>query len=57
MIAPGQTLHGIYQQRHPLYCKYADVTIDCNDQSQEQIVRRIVAYLGAQRPTSNVAAR
>lgn len=46
VIAPGQTLHGIYQQRRPLYQRYAGVTIDCADRTQEQIVEEIIARLG-----------
>ncbi len=45
LMAPGQTLHGVYQQRDPLYREYADWTIDCQDRSQEDIVREITAHL------------
>jgi shikimate kinase len=45
VIAPGQTLHGIFQQRQPLYQRYADLTIDCAYRSHEQIVQEIVARL------------
>ena len=44
-MAPGQTLHGIFQQRQPLYRKYADLTIDCENRTQEQIVEEIIARL------------
>jgi shikimate kinase len=43
LMAPGQTLHGIFQRRQPLYQQYADLTITCIDHTQEQIVREIVA--------------
>ena len=44
-MAPGQTLHGIYQQRQPLYREYADLTIRCEDLLQEQVADEIVAGL------------
>ena len=46
VMAPGQTLHGIFQQRQPLYRYYADVAVDCANRTQEQIVEEIVARLG-----------
>lgn len=45
IMAPGQTLHGIFQQREPLYRQYADVGISCDGRSQEDIVDEIVARL------------
>lgn len=50
-MAPGQTLHGIFQQRQPLYRRYADISIDCDSRTQEQIVDEIISRL------SCVAAR
>jgi len=44
-MAPGQTLHGLFQHRRPLYQQYADLTIDCADRTQEQIVDEIIARL------------
>ena len=44
-LAPGQTLHGLFQHRQPLYRQYADITIDCAGRTQEQIVREITARL------------
>jgi shikimate kinase len=44
-LAPGQTLHGLFQRRRPLYQQYADLTIDCVDRTQEQIVEEIIARL------------
>ncbi len=44
-MAPGQTLHGLYQQRQPLFRQYADFSVDCLERTQEQIVEEIVARL------------
>lgn len=46
VLGPGQTLHGIFQQRQPLYQQYADVAVDCTGLSHEQIVEQIIALLG-----------
>lgn len=37
----SQTLREIYSQRTPLYEKYADITIRCNNRSMESIVDEI----------------
>lgn len=44
-MAPGQTLHGIYQQRQPLYREYADLTVSSEGLTQEEIVDEIVTRL------------
>lgn len=49
LLAPGQTLHGIFEHRQPLYRQYADLTIGCVDRTQEQIVHEIIARLGCVR--------
>lgn len=41
VLPPGYTLKELYQERTPLYEKYADFTIDCNNKS----IREIVAEL------------
>ncbi len=46
VMAPGQTLDGIFQQRQSLYQEYADVSIDCNGHTQERIVEQIRSLLG-----------
>jgi len=46
VMSPGQTLHGIYQQRSPLYRHYAGAVVDCADRSQEEIVDEIVRLIG-----------
>jgi shikimate kinase len=43
VMAPGQTLRTLHQQREPLYQKYAHVTVDCAGKNHEQIVEEIIA--------------
>ncbi len=40
-IKDGQTLKSIYDERIPLYEKYADITIDCQDMQIKDIVTLI----------------
>lgn len=40
-MAKGHTLRDVYDQRIKLYEKYADVIIDCDDKSLEDIVKDI----------------
>lgn len=44
-VRSGVTLDALYEERRPLYEKYADVTVDCNGISAEQCVERIIALL------------
>jgi shikimate kinase len=39
--APGQTLEQVYQERMPLYQRYADLILPCDDLSSEQVVRQL----------------
>lgn len=41
-IRKGETLEQLYQERIPLYEKYADITIDCNQLDIEETVERMV---------------
>lgn len=41
-IRKGETLEQLYQERIPLYEKYADITIDCNHLDIEETVERMV---------------
>jgi shikimate kinase len=43
---PDQSLAELYAERLPLYRRYADLTIDCQSLTQEQVVRTICARLG-----------
>ena len=39
VLRPGQTLRMLYDERVPLYERYADVTVECNGQNTENCVR------------------
>lgn len=41
-MAKGKTLFDLYQERIPLYRKYADTTIDCRSKTIEQIALEIL---------------
>ena len=41
ILEKGQTLADLYQQRVPLYEKYADVTICCDECTVEDVVEKI----------------
>lgn len=40
-LMPGQTLHDLYEERTPLYEKYAHLTIECDGKMLRQIVAEI----------------
>ena len=40
-LRPGQTLHDLYEERRPLYERYAELTIDCSGKSLRQVVEEI----------------
>ena len=44
-IAPGKTLFDVFEERQPLYKKYADIIVDCNS-SAEDNVTAIIKALG-----------
>ena len=39
--AGGQTFRDVYEEREPLYKKYAECIIDCTNKTPEEIVRKI----------------
>lgn len=41
VIKPGMTLDDLYAERRPLYLKYADVVIDCEGKTQDEILSGI----------------
>ncbi len=43
--APGQSLPALYEERLPLYRKYADLTVRCDGKRHERIVGEIRATL------------
>jgi len=45
VMEAGQTVRSLYEQREPLYRKYAQVTIDCTAKNQDQVVTEIVETL------------
>ena len=46
VMAPGQTLGELFEEREPLYRKYADWTIGCGKKTHEEIVAEITRRLG-----------
>ena len=40
-LQPGQTLRDLYEERTPLYEKYADVILDCSG----KVLRNVVAEI------------
>ncbi|WP_292348618.1 MULTISPECIES: shikimate kinase [unclassified Methanoregula] len=42
ILSPGETLHEMYDERIPLYERYADFTIDCSDEDFEAVVGKIM---------------
>lgn len=47
VIAPGQSLASLLEQRHPLYEKYADVTVTCDgvepERNSQDVIRQVEA--------------
>ncbi|MCU0916868.1 MAG: shikimate kinase [Planctomycetes bacterium] len=46
VMEKGQTIRSLYNQRQPLYRRYAHHTIDCTGKNHEQIVADIIRVLG-----------
>jgi shikimate kinase len=53
VMGPGQTLQSLYYARHPLYERWAEVTVDCTFKTQEQIVVEIVAAIHGDPPAGH----
>ena len=49
VLKPGQTIEDLYQERRPLYEKYADVTVRTGRSKVESVVQSIVELTGIQR--------
>lgn len=45
LLKNGETLLDMYQERAPLYEKYADITVDCDDCVIEATVAKIIAEI------------
>lgn len=44
---PGKTLDDLYEERCPLYERYADVVVNCDGKTPEQVVDEIVQAVAA----------
>ncbi len=40
----SKSLRQIYDERRPLYSRYADITINCQDKSEDQLAKEILYY-------------
>ena len=49
VLAPGQTLEDLFNERKPYYEKYADVTIHAGRQKAEHVVQMVVDQAGLNR--------
>jgi shikimate kinase len=47
VIAKGQTLKNLYNDRHPLYQKYADLRLDCDGLNHDEVVSAIIKALNS----------
>ncbi len=45
VLVAGQNLREMYDQRVPLYEKYAGITIGCSGEDFENVVRKIISVL------------
>jgi len=45
VLLPGQSLRGMYDERVPLYEKYADLTVACSDEDLESVVGNVIEAL------------
>ncbi len=43
-LRPGQDLMALYQERTPMYEKYAHITIECDNKMLREIVKEIAQY-------------
>lgn len=43
---PDQSFRDLYDERTPLYRKYADITIDCEGHTHEEVCAKIIEALG-----------
>lgn len=43
--SPGQSLDDLYEERLPLYRKYADLVVECTNLSHEEVCERIIEGL------------
>ena len=50
VIEKSQTIRSLYDQRQPLYCRYAQITLDCTGKSHEQVVSEVIQTLARNSP-------
>lgn len=48
---PGQSLSDLFEERCPLYAKYADITVDCSGLTHEEACGKIIDELKVSRLT------
>ena len=49
---PDQSFQDLFDERHQLYTRYADITVDCSRLSQEEVCRVIISQLDQLPPPS-----
>ena len=47
VMARGHALADLFEQRRPLYERWAELTVDCEDKTQDEIAAEIAEKLGA----------
>jgi shikimate kinase len=47
VIAKGQTLKSLYNDRYPLYQKYADLRLDCDGLNHDEVISAIIKTLNS----------
>jgi len=50
VIAPGQTIEGLFAERRPLYLRYADTTVETDGLTPDQVVSRVLEFLNSLMP-------
>ena len=45
IVAKGMSIHELFEERNPLYEKYADITVDCTNKDIELVVNEITVIL------------
>ena len=46
VMKSGETVKKIYDERTPLYKKYADITVNCDGMDLEKTVEKIISFVG-----------
>lgn len=52
ILSPGETLHEMYDERIPLYERYADRTIECSYEDFESVVGKIIGEVASEKVPS-----